>query len=232
MVAADYDYYADRSSIIQRALRMVGGLHEGEVLSAYQDVQCQTALNTLVKSWQTKGTFLWTEKRILVSTVIGTDNYAIPVDNNGSPLLSIDKAFIRDNSHDVDLEVKSWRDFQDVYAKADRGFPSIISHDAANSIFYLWLVPDAIYSLYVFGIVKLKDFEMSSGNPGDVPSRWDRALVFGLAKELCFEYPVPANERKDIFTEADVAFLDGKKTEKQSKSDVTQTASCFPRSRK
>lgn len=229
MVAADYDYYADRSSIILRALRMVGGLHEGEVLSAYQDAAAQAALNTLVKSWQTKGIFLWTENRILVSTVAGTDNYVIPSNSSGSPLISIDKAFIRDNGQDIPLEVKSWRDFQDIFKKAEEGFPQYISHDAANGLFYLWQVPDAIYSLYVFGVAKLKDFE-SSGGSGDVPSRWDRALVFGLAKELSFEYPMPANERDAISAEAEIAFLDGRKTEKQSSSDVQQTASCFPRS--
>lgn len=230
MASTDYDYYADRSSIILRALRMVGGLHEGEVLSDYQNQQAQIALNTLVKSWQTKGIFLWTEKVILVSTVAGTDDYAVPSDSNGSPLITIDKAFIRDNGQDILLEVKSWRDYQDIFKKAEEGFPQYISHDVANSRLYLWQVPDAVYSLYVFGIVKLKDFESASGVPGDFPSRWDRALVFGLAKELSFEYPMPANEREAIAMEAEVAFLDGKKTEKHSSSDMQQVASCFPRS--
>lgn len=229
MTATDYDYYADRSSIILRALRMVGAIHEGEVLSDYKKNQCIVALNTLVKSWHTRGTFLWTEKRILTSTVAGTDNYAIPSDSNGSPLISIDKAFIRDNGQDVLLEVKSWRDFQDIYKKAEQGFPQYISHDAANGRFYLWQVPDAIYSVYTFGTVTLKDFESDSGS-GDVPSRWDRALVFGLAKELSFEYPMPGEERKAIADEAEVAFLAAKRTEKQSSSDVNQTSSCFPRS--
>ena len=228
MVAADYDFKLNRSQIIRAALRKVGGIHEGEVLSAYKEQACAEALNTMVKSWQTRGVFLWTERVVSQVLVAGTDDYALPVDSNGNSLLSIDKAYIRDSNGDIDLEVKTWREYQEIYKKADQGFPKYIFHDISSGKFYLHCVPDDAYTLYILGIGRLKDFD-NADSTGDNPSRWDRALVFGLAKELMFEYPTSADQRQMILDEAEIAFKDGKSTEIQSNSDIQAVASCFPR---
>lgn len=231
MVAADYDFYLTREKIIRRALSMVGAYHEGEILSAYKKNQGIETLNTMVKAWQTKGTFLWTEKPVLVALSNGVDDYAMPSDANGSPLFCIDKAFIRDGTDDKPLSVVSWRDYQGISNKADTGFPSRISHDQANGRFYVHLVPNEAMNLYVFGLAKLKDFESDSAG-GDFPARWDRALVFGLAYDLSFEFLTSQGKKEELKREAEGAFLQAKSTEIWSSSDEKRIASCYPTRRK
>lgn len=230
MVATDYDFLNDRTGIIEAALRKVGGFSEGEVMSDYKKQNSIKALNTLVQSWQNKSVFLWTEKVALISTVANIASYAIPTDpTTASPFISIDSAFIRQSNQDIKLEIQSWRDYQDIYRKDVQGFPSVLATDYANRLLYLSTVPDQVYSLYVFGIVKLKDFDLDAGT-GDVPSKWQRALIFGLAFDLSFEYPCPQNERDAIELVAETAFKDAKKTENYGSSDVEAVESCYPRS--
>lgn len=231
MVAADYDFLNDRTGIIEAALRKVGGFSEGEVMSDYKKQNSIKALNTLVQSWQNKSVFLWTEKVALISTVANTPSYAIPTDpTTASPFISIDSAFIRQSNQDIKLEIQSWRDYQDIYRKDVQGFPSILATDYANRLIYLSTVPDKVYSLYIFGVVRLKDFDLDAGT-GDVPSKWQRALIFGLAYDLSFEYPCPQNERDAIKDAADTAFRDAKKTENYGSSDTSAVSSCFPGSK-
>lgn len=228
MAAGDYNFIRTRSQIIEDALRKVGGLSEGHVMSAYQEANGVSALNTLVNSWQTKGAFLWTE--VLQSTSITANDYdySIPAaPTTAAPYISIDKAFIRDGNQDFNLEIKSWRDYQDIFRKDITGQPSVLAVDYANRTMYLWCVPEKAYSLYTYGIVKLKDFDSDTAQ-GDIPSRWQRALMFGLAYDLSFEYPMAQGERTALKIEAAEAFMDGKNTESMSSSDNNSVASCYP----
>lgn len=226
MAVADYDFVLTRTQIIERALSILGALTEGDVLSAYQAQQGVIALNEIVKRWQTKHTFLWTERIYSTSTVVGDDDYALPTD---PPFLAVDKAYIVDDDRDHVLEQKSYRDFQDIYDKTEGGFPSIWCIDyttLASPELRLWPVPNEIWTLKMFGVVRLKDFDTSSGTP-DFPSRWQAALTYALAYDLSFQYPVPINEKQAIKVERDEAFMEAKNTDQTQPSDYKGPSGCF-----
>lgn len=227
MVAADFNFSLSRQKIVEAALRKVGGLSEGEVISDWQKTNAIEALNVLVKSWQTKGVFLWTEYLQLISLTASDDDYDFPITD--PHFLSIDKAFIRQSNNDIEVTILSWSDFQEIPDKATTGLPSHLTVDPRNNIVYVWPVPDASYSLYVFGVNKLKDFDTDSG-VGDIESRWYRALLYGLAQDLLTEYPVPPNKAKVIIDTANISFAEAKNTERsRNKSDYSGVDSNFPR---
>lgn len=225
MAATDYDFLATRTEIIESALRKVGGLARGEVLSAYKSTNAILALNAMVKAWQNENIFLWSEVLFPVTTAIGTASYAGPTN---PPFLSLDKAFIRESSIDTPLEVYSWRKYQDIENKADRGKPMRIAYDTSAALIYFHTVPDALYTIYTFGVAKLKDFEAAAGS-GDFSSRWSEALMFGLAYRLSFEYPASASQRPSLKTFAEGAFMKAKNMEGSLNSnDHTHAQSNFP----
>lgn len=60
MALSDYDFNTTRNEIIERAYRIIGKLDPGDTLPGDMMVQAVIALNSLVKSWQSKHVFLWT----------------------------------------------------------------------------------------------------------------------------------------------------------------------------
>lgn len=227
MAATDYDFVLTRTQIITRALSILGAYTEGDVLSAYQEEQGQIALNEIVKRWQTKHTFLWTEKIYTTPTVASDDDYALPTD---PPFVSVDKVYIVDDDRDHLLEQKSFRDFMDIYDKTNKGFPDFwcIDHDTfAAPVLRLWPVPNEIWSIKMFGIIKLKDFDTASSTP-NFPSRWQAALTYALAYDLSFQYPVPMGEKQAIKVERDETFLEAKNTDSNQSSDYRAPDGCFP----
>lgn len=226
MVAADYNFSLTRTKLIEGALRKIGALSEGEVMSAYQEAGAVDALNLIVKSWQTKGVFLWSETLHLITTSIADNTYDFPTTD--PTFLSIDKAFIREDGDDLPMEIKSWRDYQDICEKDNTGKPFYLSVDRRNNTIYLYPTPDAVYSIYVLGVNKLKDYDTDSST-GDIPPEWLRALSFQLAYDLTFEYPVPPNERQSLKGEAEQSFMEAKNTEgSKSSSDLRFVESAFP----
>lgn len=180
----------------------------------------------MVKSWQNRGVFLWQEYVYTVNTVAGTSNYATPT---AFPFLSIDKAYIRDDSNDIPLEIISFRKYQDVLDKSEQGFPSRLAHDNRSGLIYLHEVPDSIYALYALGIVKLKDWDTTGASGGDLPDRFLQALIFGLAYSLSFEYPVSAGDRRELKQFADQEFQTAKNMDMSlNTDDCKHVASNFP----
>ncbi len=228
MAAADYDFSLDRTKIIKAALRKCRALGQAEVMSAHKQQTAIEALNILVKSWQNKGSFLWSETISPISTVAGQEDYdlatLLPDDN----ILSIDKAVINKDGIDVELEIKSYRDYLAIPDKTDSAESRAIAFDSRNKTLYFYQVPDAVYTVKLFTILRLKDFDLDAGG-GDIKSNWYHALIFGLARSLCFEYPVPIGEKREIKDEADAAFLAAKNTEDRSNSDYRHADSAFPR---
>lgn len=226
MAVADYDFSLTRNQIIQRALSIIGAFSEDDVLSAYQETQGVQALNEIVKRWQTKHVFLWTEKIYTTPTVAGDDDYAVPTD---PPFVAIDKLYVVSDDRDHLLEEKSLRDFQDIYDKTNEGFPDFWCLDyetLALPVVRIWPVPNEVWTLKMFGIAKLKDFDTSSGTP-DFPAKWQAALTYALAYDLSFQYPVPMGEKDRIKLERDETFLEAKNADSSQSSDYRAPAGCF-----
>lgn len=202
MVATDYDFSQTRTQILERAMRQVGALALGEVMSAEQEQQGATILNTIVKSWQSRRTFLWTLSSFTQAFTISVATYTLPTN---PPFVSVDAGFIRDSdNYDTIIERYSLADFKRIPDKTETGEPRCFSSDGTNLL--LWPVPDATtYSFYGVGVTRLKDWD-TAGATGDFPSQWINPLVYAVASDLATEYGLPIGERQQLKIEAESYF--------------------------
>lgn len=233
MAATEYDFATTQSQIIEAALREVGGIYEGQPMSAYQEENGLQKLNQLVKSWQNRQVFIWTERTFTVPLVIGTHRYALEDDPT---FISINKAYLRKatTNEDIRLERMSWADYQDIENKTESGEPLIITidPDVSDNEIVLWPVPLAADSLYILGTIKLKDFADADGT-GNIAPNWELALIWALALELSSSYGVPLQERQWIEKRANVLFAEAKLGErKQITNDEDFVKPAFRRRRR
>jgi len=211
MAITDFDYLATRNEVIQRAFRIVGALEPGEVLSANMLAQGVDALQQLVKSWSNKHLFLWSFDKSSFATVSTQLLYTITdLSGEDDAIIGLDEAWVVDSTQDLPLEVISYSRYQDIPDKASTGRPLAIAYKPTpNPSFYLWPVPDAVYTIKTLSIYPLKDFDDASGS-GDLPAEFQKALTYGLAEDLFDEYPGPMNERTYIAGKAQELFRQAK----------------------
>jgi hypothetical protein len=208
MAATDYDFQSSRNEIIQRAFRIVGALPLGESLSAEQLSQGITALNDMVKSWQTKNIFLWTRRRQTISLTATTASYSVPTD---PPFIAIDSAWFVNGSDLDPLEVISFRKYEDISNKTHPGEPVCVAYDQRSTV-YVWPVPDANGTMNLFTVTTAKDWDTTTAT-GDFPAKWTEALVFNLAHRLSFEHTLELGEIENIRAMAATTFAEAKKAD-------------------
>ena len=231
MAATEYDFASTQTEILTEAYRLVGGVYEGQPLSAYQSEMGLLKLNQLVKSWQNRNVFIWTERTFEVPLVAGTKRYALEDDPT---FISINKAYLRIDDDDTPLERMSWASYQDIENKEESGEPLAITidPDVSSNQIVVWPVPLAADTLYLLGTIKLKDFADPDGK-GNISPNWELALVYALGLELAPSYGVPMQERQWIQSRANTLFAEAKLGEKkQITNDRDFVESAFRRRRR
>lgn len=198
MAATDYDFSLTRNEIIESAMRIVGALSPWDSLTADQYQQGVSALNSMIKAWQTEHIYLWTLKQISVSLVSGTAAYSLGAD---PPAVGLDKVHVVDTSTDeYPVEIIPYREYLDIPNKTDSEslpiFATFNRNDASTPLI-VWPVPNASRTLKVLAVTKLKDWDSASGG-GDFPVRFQEAIVFNLAARLAPEYGLPLAERREL----------------------------------
>lgn len=213
MALSDYDFNSTRNEIIERAYRIIGKLAPGETLPGEMMTQAIIALNSLVKSWQSKHVFLWTLRDFTQTLSANVSSYSLAASD--PPVYAIDKAFIRIDNIDTRLDVASWRQYWDITNKAAPGDPTVVAlNTQITPTLYVWPVPTQTRTIYFTAIVKLKDFDTANGNP-DFPVRYLDALTFGLAHALSFEYGLPLQERRELEKQYQSNFQEAKGGERE-----------------
>lgn len=212
MTATEYDFLLTRSDILEQAYRKIGALGDGQQLSSEKSSDGQKKLNTLLKDWGDLGVHLWTYVTETVPTVIGTASYSIPTTNG---LSYVESVSYRENDKDEWLERISMRTYEDTYDKATPGSPLAFSHVQAEAKVYIYPVPNKVVTLRISGVRRLKDWD-SNGEAGDLPAKWQRALIWALAFELSSDYGLAMNERQFLGVQADKLFREARATERDT----------------
>lgn len=208
MPLSDYDFNTTRNEIIERAYRIIGKLPPGEPLSGDMMVQAVIALNSMVKSWQSKHVFLWTLRDFTQTLTANVASYSLAASDPA--VYAIDRAYLRIDNIDTRLEVASWRQYWDIENKTSKGDPTLVALDTQiTPTLYVWPVPQQTRTIRFTGIVKLKDFDTANGS-ADFPVRYVDALTFGLAHALSFEYGIPLPERREIERQYQSNFAEAK----------------------
>lgn len=214
MTASQYDFSVTRDTIIRRALRIVGALPLGNSPSADEQSNASEVLNELVKNWQSRDVFLWS---IVEKTVVLTPGTATYVVSTDPPVIDVDRAFIRDAQNgDVDLRKISYLNYQSIPQKDSSGKPTdfvVIPTIIPSFIFYP--VPDTALTIHYFGIAKLQDMDNTSDNP-NIPTRFIKPLIYGLAADLADDYKLPMQERQMLAGKAEGLFLAAKASDRDT----------------
>lgn len=213
MAASEYDFNVTRNEIIERAYRIIGKFSLGDVVTAEMYQQAIIALNSMIKSWQSKHVFLWTIKEFTQTLTTGQASYSLA--STDPAVYAIDRAYLRIDNIDHPCDVASYRQYIDIPDKTSTGEPTLVAlNGQVVPTMYVWPVPQQTRTLYYTGIVKLKDFDTAAGN-ADFPVRYLEAITFGLAHKLSFEYGLPVQQQREIERQYQAEFAEAKSGERE-----------------
>jgi hypothetical protein len=196
-----------RDDIIKRALRLVGGLGQGETPTASQVSEAAVALNMLVKHLTNKGMNLWRREEITITPVASQQAYTIvpggTIDQNRPvKIYSVDR-YNTSSGISIGLIALSQSDFNSVNTGNVTSTPSQYWFEPlrTSSKIHLYPIPDASFvaaeTIKVYYQAPLMEFALSTSNP-DVPLEFYDLLVYGLAHRLSIEYGVERFLREAI----------------------------------
>lgn len=201
------DYASSRDLLIAAALRVVGGIAQGETPSTDQYTEGAIALNYLIKAWQADGMPLWAIKEYSLTMVSGTRTYRFGEGQTiATPYpLKIISALRRHTSTttDVPINLITRDQYERISNKTITGLPLMLFYDKQRVYgdVYLYPVPDTTaasdWTCRITYQRPYEDFDASSNEP-DFPSEWFDALKFGLAERLMYEYGVPSTDKGAI----------------------------------
>lgn len=205
------NFSVSREDIINRALRLIGVLAQGETATTEQITEANIALNSLVKAWQADGMSLWAIKQYSVPLTAGTSTYNIGVGqtiNTPKPLKVI-QAFNHNTTSNVDIPMRiiTRQEYNILGNKTSSGNPIQCFYEPLidYGVLHVFPVPStAEQSANTITIVyqrPYEDFDASADTP-DFPQEWYDAVTYGLASRLAGEYQISTEVRKTLMQEA------------------------------
>ncbi len=195
---------SSRTEIIKRALRLVGGLGQGETPTANQTTEAVTALNMFIKWLATKGILLWKREEITVNVSNGVQEYTITGANSAKPLKIYNVDYYNASTGiTIGMLPLSQSDFSSVNTSNTRGTPSQYWFEPlrASSKLHVFPIPDATFAtnnvFKVYVQTHMENMDADANEP-DIPSEYFDLLVYGLAKRLTTEYGTSRETRAYI----------------------------------
>jgi len=183
------------NDIINRALRSLSVIGQGEAADADQAADALVSLNDLVSSWANESLMLFQVVQDVVMLTPGKKDYTIgegAFDINTVRPVAIDQAFIRLNSADYPVKIIDRQRYQSTTLKSsESNIPSWLYYDTGYpaSTIRLWAVPTQANALHIDSQKPLSSFA-SLGAVVSLPPGYERALRLNLAAELMPEYQV------------------------------------------
>lgn len=223
MAATDYDFNVTRTQIINRALRRIGALALGETMTADEESAAIEALNSMVKAWEARKTFLWKTIEFTIPLVSGTSFYTIP---NTTALATVDYGFlISPEGYKTYVDRVTKASFFSIRESEATGNPTVFCYD--KTLIHVWPTPNdaTTNDFYGIGTEKMKDWEVA-GTVSEFPTKWIEPLVFGLASRLATEYGLPINERQVLENDFEKAFRIARSVSDDTE-DVPRTFGAF-----
>jgi hypothetical protein len=139
----------------------------------------------------------------------------------GTDVIGVDKAFIRRNNSDYQVDILTKDQYADIFDKHEIGRPLVLYLERGlTPNIFLWPQPENTTDvLHYWKVKKLQDFDSSEDNP-DFPVYWIDALIFNLAETLSYEYPtLPEEKLRRIIRKADREKAKAKASNNEYSSD-------------
>lgn len=183
------------NDIINRALRSLSVIGQGESADADQAADALVSLNDMVAAWANESLMLYQVSQDVIPMVPGKKDYTIgegSFDVNSVRPMRIEGAFIRQNGEDIPISVVDRAAYRSIAQKSTQStYPQWLYYDQGYpaSTIRLWEVPATSDSLYVDSLKPLTSFA-TLGTTVSLPPGYERALRLNLAVELMPEYQV------------------------------------------
>ena len=186
--------------LIERALRTLGVTGVGSTANANHVTNATTALNSLLKSMQNDGVYLWTRE-----VVNGLSLAAYSVANGqtfGTEYQKVESVQLNYQDDDTyPLEMRTIEEYMDLPRKDTDGRPTdyYTKENLGADTFFLYPAPDDLVNYTLdFVVVRLLEDIAATSNNFDLPSRWLEALHWGLVDAICMEHGKPIDFRQDV----------------------------------
>lgn len=183
------------NDIINRALRSLSVIGQGESADASQAADCLVALNDMISSWANESLMLFQVVQDSIALTPGKKDYTIgegAYDLNTVRPVEVLQAFIRLNNADYPVKVIDRARYQSIVLKtASSNIPQWLYYDTGYpaSTIRLWAVPSQANTLFIDSQKALSGFA-TLADTVSLPPGYERALRLNLAVELMPEYQV------------------------------------------
>lgn len=180
-------------NIVTKALQKIGAIVKNESPSSDEANDGLSALNALISSWANDSMLVYARVRETLSLTAGDGVYTIGsgvYDLNTTKPTYIVEAHVRQGNIDYPLSIIPDEVFESAIAdKTVRGLPTFINSDNGHNYITIRLypLPDTNYTLYLLSEKPITGTYALSDDI-DLPSGWERALIYNLAVELAPEY--------------------------------------------
>lgn len=185
---------------INRTLKLINVIADGETPSATESNTSFTALNSMLELWNIEQLTVYQFQDETHTLTAGVGSYTIGSGGDISTVrpVRIQGAYVRDSDgNDYPLDVINKDDYDRTLDKSQGGFPTIIFYDPAFPLgtINLWPVPDGANTLHVKTWKPFSSFATLATDI-DLPPGYDQLLVYNLAVLLGAEFNVPV--RQDV----------------------------------
>ena len=200
---------ATAQDLITKALQKIGVIGEGETPNANQLSDGFDALNIMLDSWSGRGLLTTALIPESFDLTAGQYSYTIGVGGNFNTdiPLSIEGAYIRDNSNQIDFPVSIvtrdiWDSYFDKVLAGNSSRPEVLFYDPGATqqavragTIILYPIPDAgtSYTLFINSEKNYTDF-VSLSNNIPFPPAYTKAIIYNLAIDLSPDYGRQVNQ--------------------------------------
>lgn len=180
--------------VINRALRMLGVLAQGETPDASDTANALLALNAMLDGWRNDKLMVDSFANITVPLVASQASYTIGAsgaDVTATSPVRVESAYVRKSSVDYDLKQIDDATYQSISVKASESdIPEffLFNHTNTNSTLYLYPVPNEVNNLYLRVWTPFSAFAAASDTFSMRPGM-EEACAYNLAVILHPEYP-------------------------------------------
>jgi hypothetical protein len=212
-ISNSFNITTSRDQIINRALRIVGAIGQGETGTSVAITEAAESLNDMVKSWESDGMQLWCIREYLLTPTHSIASYLVGqgLTINAPAPTKILQAWSRVTASNLDTPILliTRHEYNMLGNKTQEGNPSQIWYDPPGNMngtelsgtVTLYVTPELAYAntakILFTGVRPIADFD-ASADVMDFPPYWGNAVKWGLAAELCYEYGVGLAERSQI----------------------------------
>ena len=203
---------ATASSMVIRALRLIGEKEVGGSLSSAEQTAYLSDLNAMMESWSLERLMCYHEVEDSKALTVSDASYTIGSggDWNTTRPTTITQAWIRDSSNlDSPVEIINQQAYNLIVQKTvDGTYPQYLYYDTAYSTargtIYIYPEPSAALTLYITSWKQLTQFA-TIGETVALPPGYQRAIEFNLAVELAGGFKSVSAEVAKIARESKAA---------------------------